>query len=118
MCYSAQIEAQYKKYVRRWGADISIKKFVQLYWNRAQGAKIKIPKVVDAIFAEPENADEREIARMIAEFNAAEESRLQQELFKQRRRVADAERALQTKTTKKALEDKRIGAEKVQQCID
>ena len=118
MCYSAQIESQYKKYVRRWGADISIKEFVQLYWNRAQGAKLKIPKVVDAMFAEPANADEREIARMIAQFNAQEATRLEQELFKQRKRVADAERALQTKTTKKALDDKRIGSEKVQWCLD
>ena len=118
MCYSAQIHSQYKKYVRRWGADISIKDFARLYWNRAQGAKLKIPKIIDAMFAEPENADGREIARMIAEFNAAEESRLQQEMFKQRKRLVDAERTLQTKTTKKALDDKRIATDKVQWCLD
>jgi len=116
MCYSAQIDSQYKKYKRRWGADIS--KFVRLYWDRSQGSKAKIPKAVDAMFAEPADADEREIARLIAEFNAAEESRLQQELFKQRKRVADAVRTLQTKTTKKAQDDQRIGSEKVQWCLD
>lgn len=35
------------------------------------------------------------------------------ELFAQRRRVADAERALQTKETKKARDDVRIGSNKV-----
>jgi len=118
MCYSAQIEAEYRKYIRRFGADISIKDFAQLYWNRAQGAKLKIPKAVDAMFAEPGNADEREIARMIAEFNAQEATRLEQEMFKQRKRLADAERTLQTKTTKKALDDKRIATDKVQWCRD
>jgi putative SOS response-associated peptidase YedK len=118
MCYSAQIEAQYRKYVRRWGADINIKEFVQLYWNRAQGAKIKIPRAMDAMFSDPQSDDEREIARLIAEFNAQEATRIEQELFKQRKRVADAERALQTKTTKKAQEDQRIGTEKVQWCLD
>src|SRR4051794_36861365 len=118
MCYSAQLQANYRKYVRAFGADISLKDFVRLYWDRAQGAKIKIPKAVDVAFAEPANDDEREIARLIAEFNAQEESKLQQELFKQRKRLADAERTLQTKTTKAALESKRIATDKVQWCLD
>jgi hypothetical protein len=83
---------RYKKYVRRRGADISIREFVQLYWNRAQGAKLKIPKAVarcsPSLNAEPANAEEREIARMIAEFNAQEVTRLEQEMFTQRKRLA------------------------------
>ena len=65
MCYSAQIHAHYKKYVRRWGSDINIQDFVRLYWNRAQGAKLKIPKAVDAMFAEPENDDEPSLSTVI-----------------------------------------------------
>ena len=42
MCYSAQVRASYKKYVREWGADVSLKQFFRLYWLRSQGAKIKI----------------------------------------------------------------------------
>lgn len=34
MCYSAQIRASYKRYVREWGADMSIKQFARLYWRR------------------------------------------------------------------------------------
>ena len=118
MCYSAQIEANYKRYVRLFGADISLKEFVALYWTRAQGAKIRIPKAMDAAFAEPANADEREIARLIAEFNAQESARLEQELFKQRKRLADAERTLRTKTTKAATESKRIATDKVAWCLE
>jgi hypothetical protein len=34
-----QIWQSYRKYVRLWGADISITEHVDLYWRRNQGAK-------------------------------------------------------------------------------
>jgi len=46
-------------------------------------------------------------------FNATQATEWEQELFKQRKRLADAERALQTKTTKAATESKRIAGGKV-----
>ena len=113
MCYSAQIRAEYKKYVRKWGADISLKQYFDLYWQRRADAKIKIPRVTDAEFAEPANEDERKIKELIDEFNAQQATKFEQELFKQRKRLVDAERTLQTKTTKKATEDKRIATDKI-----
>jgi putative SOS response-associated peptidase YedK len=117
MCYSAQIRASYKRYVREWGADISIKQFFRLYWLRSQGAKVKIPKAMDAAFSEPETDEERQIAEMISAYNAEQATKLEQELFKQRKRLADAERTLQTKTTKAAQESKRIATGKVEWCL-
>jgi putative SOS response-associated peptidase YedK len=114
MCYSAQIKAEYTKYVRRWGADITIKQYFQLYWDRRADAKIKIPRVTDAEFTNPANEDERKIKELIDEFNAQQTTKFEQELFKQRKRLADAERTLQTKTTKKATEDKRIATDKIE----
>ena len=32
MCYSARIQADYRRYVREWGADIDLKSFVELFW--------------------------------------------------------------------------------------
>jgi putative SOS response-associated peptidase YedK len=117
MCYSAQVRASYKKYVREFGADVSLKQFFRLYWLRSQGAKIKIPKAMDAAFSEPETNEEREIKTLIDAFDAEQATKLEQELFKQRKRLADAERTLQTKTTKAALESKRIAGEKVVWCL-
>ena len=117
MCYSAQIWANYKKYVRAWGADIDIKEFKRLYWDRAQGAKIRIPKAMDAAFDDPRTEDERAIQAMIREYDAQQGTRLEQELFKQRKRLADAERTLQTKTTKAATESRRIATDKVAWCL-
>jgi len=59
MCYSAQVRASYKKYVREWGVDVSIKQFYRLYWLRSQSAKIKIPKAMDAAFSEPQTGEAR-----------------------------------------------------------
>src|SRR5688572_14243840 len=113
MCYSAQIEAEYRKYLRTFGADIDIREFVRLYWNRGQGAKVKVPKAMDAGFASPENDDEREILAMIQAYNAEQAGKLEQELFKQKKRLADAERTLLSKTTKAATESKRIATDKI-----
>ncbi|MET0231431.1 MAG: SOS response-associated peptidase family protein [Rhodanobacteraceae bacterium] len=117
MCYSAQVRAGYRTYVREFGADVSLTQFYRTYWLRSQGAKIRIPKAMDASFAEPGNDEERRIKALIDAYDAEQATRLEQELFKQRKRLADAERALQTKTTKAALGNRRIATEKVAWCL-
>lgn len=118
MCYSAQIKAEYTRFVRSFGARISIRDFFDIYWRRArEDAKLRIPKAVDALFGAPQSVEEREVAALIAEFNVAEAARLEQELFKQRKRLADAERALATKPTKAAADSKRIAVDKVEWCL-
>ncbi|MEO5560923.1 MAG: SOS response-associated peptidase family protein [Dokdonella sp.] len=117
MCYSAQVLSQYEKYVRLWGADISVQRFYHLYFLRDRTVGVKIPKAIDAWFANPRNDDERQIKALIDTFNASQASKFEQELFKQRKRLADATRALQTKTTKKAVEDQRIATNKVDQIL-
>ncbi len=118
VCYSAQIEADYQRFVRSFGARISIRDFFDIYWRRArEDGKLKVPKAMDAMFAAPGSDDEREIATLIAEYNAAETARIEQDLFKQRRRLADAERALGSKPTKAAAESKRIATDKTAWCL-
>ncbi len=68
---------------------------------------------MELAFADPQTDDERLIKRYIDEANAREALALQAELFKQRKRIADAERSLQVKPTKKATEDLRIAGDKV-----
>jgi len=114
MCYSAQIKQDYRRFIREVGARIDIEEFVRLYWDRGQGAKSRIPRAMDAMFAHPQTADERRIAAMIRDFDRAEAARLEQLLFMQRRRLADAERALKAKHTKAATESRRIAASKVE----
>ena len=115
MCYSARIIADYRKYTKDYGADMSIKEFVELFWKRTHtDPKTKIPKAVADAFRESRSDDELKVNELIAEFNATQTVELEQELFKQRKRLADADRTLLTKTTKAAAESKRIATDKVE----
>ena len=41
MCYSAQIQADYRRYVRMFGAQMNIHEFARLFFERAEGSKAK-----------------------------------------------------------------------------
>ena len=116
MCYSAQIERDWRKYLRVMGteATLNLEDFIEKYWWRQhEFPSMKIPKAVDAWFADPRNGDEQKIAAFIEDFNDKEIAKLEQELFKQKKRLADAERSLQAKETKKALNDQRVASSKI-----
>lgn len=117
MCYSAQVQADYKKYVTLFGATMSIRDFYEIFYRRGLDSKIKIPKAVEASFGSPESDDERAIKAQIDEYNDKQAAKFEEELFKQRKRLADAERILQTKPTKKAQDDQRIATDKVKQLM-
>ena len=53
MCYSAQIQADYRKFVRMFGATMSIREFARLFFERAEGSRTKLPKAMEAAFADP-----------------------------------------------------------------
>jgi len=117
MCYSAQIQADYRKYVKTFGAHMDIEEFARLYFERAEGSKAKLPKAVDDSFRDPQTDIERQIKASIDRFNAEQTTKLEQELFKQRIRLADAERTLQSKVTKAATESKRIATDKIESSL-
>jgi putative SOS response-associated peptidase YedK len=114
MCYSAQIWADYKRYVRQFGAELSIKEFFDLFWRRRQEPKkVLVPKALGLAFARPESEPEREIKALIDAATAEEEVLLQKSLFEQKTRLVQAERKLQEKATKAALEHQRNATNKI-----
>ncbi|MEO7852899.1 MAG: SOS response-associated peptidase family protein [Rubrivivax sp.] len=113
MCYSAQIIDAWDQFVRRQGATISLRDFAELYGFRLSDKRIRIPKAVGAAFSKPESEAERAIKAEIDAFNVEQTTQWEQELFKQRKRLADAERSLEAKTTKAATESKRIALGKI-----
>ena len=90
MCYSAQIQADYRRYVKMFGAQMDIREFARLFWERAEGSKAKIPKAMEDAFLNPQNDDERQIKAFIDRYNAEQATSLEQELFRQRTRLVDA----------------------------
>jgi putative SOS response-associated peptidase YedK len=113
MCYSAQIWADYRRYKRAYGAEIDLATFAQLFWSRLSDPRIAIPKATEAAFEHPASADEQGIRDHILRHRAAQAAAIEQDLFKQKTRLADAERKLAVKQTKAALESQRIATDKL-----
>jgi putative SOS response-associated peptidase YedK len=114
MCYSAQILADYRRYIRRFGAHMSLEDFAQLYLGLVEGSsKVKTPKAMDAAFLESTDDGVAGIRQLIEQYNTTKTVSLEQELFAQRARLVAAERTLLTKTTKAATESKRIATDKI-----
>lgn len=113
MCYSAKLRQAYRDFCREQGWNISVKSFAAAYGQRTLERGIRIPKSLDADFANPKTDEEREVKALIDEYTASQITNFQQELFKQKKRLADAERTLLTKTTKGAIESQRIATDKI-----
>ncbi len=114
MCYSAQVWASYRRFVRELGAKIDYETFYELYFRRLLETVGKTPKAMDAAFSNPDNEQEARIKVLIDQFDAQQAPKYEQDLFKQRKRLADAERSLQSRSTIAALESRRIASDKVQ----
>ena len=113
MCYSAQIESDYRKYVRMFGAHMSIREFVDVFWHRRNDPGMNLPKAMEAPFLHPQTPEEVQIKELIDEYTSAQRLRFEQELFKQKTRLAEAERKLAAKFTKTASESQRIATSKI-----
>jgi putative SOS response-associated peptidase YedK len=113
MCYSAQVQAEFKTFQRHFGAVMDINEYVRVFWweRGKDPRKVKAPRnmIRELLLIGPP-----ELQAQLREADAEEVDALTREIFDQKRRVADGERALQVKETKKALNDVRIGTNKIQ----
>jgi putative SOS response-associated peptidase YedK len=117
MCYSAQLQAALAEYRRRTGAEIDMDQFVEIFGARVSDSSIRIPRAVERWFDQPQTDAERRIKSYIDEFTQAETTKLEREVFAQKKRLADAERTLASKPTKAAAESKRIATDKIDKAI-
>ena len=69
-----------QKYVTMFGAEMSIREFYDVFYRRGLDAKIKIPKAVEASFANPQTDDERAIKALIDEHNDKQAAKFEEEL--------------------------------------
>lgn len=117
MCYSAEVVAGYRAYVREFGADIDIKEFIRLYVHRAGSAgSIKTPKAMDAEFTSCVPLDAAPIPVAINQYKDELARELQSKLTAQRARLQKAEESLAKKLTKTAVEERRKAAKFIDEC--
>ena len=116
MCYSAQIKADYRHFVREWGADVSLKRFVELFWEkRKDGQWNKIPKAMRQALRKPENEAGFELATLVAEAEREQADRYRAEIASQTTRLARAEAVLAgTRPSRKAADEQRIATSKIE----
>jgi putative SOS response-associated peptidase YedK len=117
MCYSAQLQAAYMRYLRETGCEMDIDQFVEIFGARVSDSSIRIPRAIERWFDAPKNDAERKIKEYIDEFRSAEITKLEREVFAQKKRLADAERTLAAKPTKAAAESQRIATNKIEQAL-
>lgn len=114
MCYSAMVVEDYKAY-RRAGGDLDIDAFAALFHPDEAKRRRRYPRALALAILRSTEPELERLRAAIREADAAEAAALQRELFRQKRRVADAQRALASKITRKAQEDVRIGTDKMAQ---
>jgi putative SOS response-associated peptidase YedK len=118
MCYSAQIQAAYLKYLRETGAEMDIDQFAEIFGARVSDSSIRIPRAVERWFDEPRNDAESRIKTLIEQYRSEEITKLEREAFVQRKRLGDAERSLASTPTKAAAESQRIATSKIAKALE
>lgn len=117
MCYSAMVEQRLRSIARDFGADVDWKMYEQLFGNRLE-RDIKVSRALEANFlgsanSEPPGDLERLTRERIDAYRAKLTQKLESEIFKLRKRLADAQRSLKSKETKRARDDERIAQNKI-----
>lgn len=103
MCYSAMVKQRAQKLAIQFSARIDIEEYDEIFDRRFRGEKILISKGIECDFTHP----------AIVAWHEAEITRIEKEMFAQKKRLADAERSLKEKITKKAQNDQRIATNKI-----
>src|SRR5690606_17914245 len=118
-CYSAMVIQDAKKLGVRFHARVQYEDYLQLMRRRLAGERILVNKEFETQFVSGAavSPEEREIAGLIEDWHRAQVSKCEEELFKQKKRLADAERALASKPTKKAENDRRIAGNKIEKLL-
>ncbi len=79
---------------------------------------IKILRGMEDDFENPVTEEEHRIHDLIKKFRSERTKQLEAELFKQKKRLADADRALYSEITKAAQESQRIAGNKIEALLD
>ena len=117
MCYSAMVNQEVKKLGLKFKARIDYALIEEMFERRLKDKSIKISKALEESFRIPENSHEKKIWSLISQYRNERTKELEAEMFKQKKRLADAERKLKEKETKKALEDLRISTTKIKTAV-
>jgi putative SOS response-associated peptidase YedK len=118
MCYSAKVEQNIRDLARHFAATMDYSEVERLMMERLAGRPIRLARGFEWNFSKPKSAEERRIQELDAEYRSRKAAELEQEVFKQKKRLGDAERKLKVKETKAALNEQRIATSKIEASLE
>lgn len=118
MCYSSKVAQNIKDLARHFSATMDYSEVERLMMERLAGRPIRLARGFEWNFANPQSAEERRIRELDDKYRARKVAELEQEMFKQKKRLADAERKLKVKETKAALHDHRVATTKIDASLE
>lgn len=112
------VEQDLRKAARMVAGEVDFSALEKLFAQRLDDDSIRIARALEANFDTPSSPVEERIRDSIDRYRARLRSGCETALFAQKKRLADAERTLATRQTKKALEDQRIATRKIAWNLD
>ena len=92
MCYSAMVTQHLKKLGLEFQARIDYALFKDVFRRRAEGDRLKLPRGMEANFKSGSDQVSVEIKNYIKTYNDQAAVLLEEDLFVQKKRLAEAER--------------------------
>jgi putative SOS response-associated peptidase YedK len=118
MCYSAKVEQNIRDLARHFAATLDYSEVERLMMERLAGRPIRLARGFEWNFSNPGSAEERRIHELDADYRSKKLAELEQEVFKQKKRLGDAERKLKVRQTKAALNEQRIATSKIEASLE
>jgi putative SOS response-associated peptidase YedK len=115
MCYSALVRQNLAWLAKKYGAEIAWEFFEELYRKRLDDRDIKLSRALDVHVLQMTGERARPSQNYIHTYRAQQAQTWEQALFKERRRLADAQRKLKVKETKASRNNERIATNKIEQ---
>jgi putative SOS response-associated peptidase YedK len=117
MCYSAQVSQSLKEYLRLIGAVADLAQIETILERRLTDSAVRIPRGFERNFDHPNSEQEQRIRALLDRHRDENVTRLEQEVFTQKKRLADAQRKLKEKETKSARNEERIASNKIETAL-
>src|SRR5690349_14113780 len=117
MCYSARVQQHLRSLARRFGADVVWAAFEEIFERRLQDEGLKVARALERNFDAPVTDTEQRIHARIQAYRQTVATKWEADLFRQKKRLADAQRSLKEKETKKARDDQRIATRKIEDYV-
>ena len=115
MCYSALVRQNLLWLAKRYGAEIAWEFFEELFRKRVDDRNITLSRALNVHVLQMTDEGARPSQGYIQAYRSKQAQAWEQELFKQRKRLADAQRKLKEKETKAARNDEQIAGNKTEQ---